>query len=119
MGLTVESIGQQVPSHSNETLIRPEASDDMELSSLLSGSGNFKTTGEDEIGKYLKEPKTEKNDKLQKAGDILLDCIPSILSAGVGYKFSHSKVVLITCLVSNLATIGIKMLKNKRAEATA
>ena len=121
MGLTVDSIGQQV---SNQTttapaLLSPAESNDMELSSLLSGSGDFKATSADKIGKYLTETKAEtaKNSS-QKAGDFILDCLPSVLGAGAGFKLTGSKVILITCLVSNLVALGIKLLRNKKA-ATA
>lgn len=118
MGLTVEGIGHQVPSQSNTALIRPEEANDMELSSLLSGSGSFKSTGNDEIGKYIAKKEDKKEEKKQKAKDLVLDALPSVLSAGVGYKVSGSKTILITCLVSNLVALGIKLFKNKKA-ATA
>ena len=120
MGLTVESIGQQSSVCANSAMVRPEAYDDMELSELLSGSGSFKTKNGDDMSKLSnsKEEK-EKAERRQKAGDIILDCIPSILSAGVAFKFSQNPLILLTCVVSNLATIAIKMMKDKRVKAAA
>lgn len=119
MGLTVEGVGQKDSVYTNAGMIKPETADDMELSSLLSGSGSFKTKADDEVGKLLAEKKEQTNSQKIKAGDMMLDCLPSVLSAGVGYKLSGSPVVLITCLVSNLAAIAIKCIKNKKAAATA
>ena len=119
MSLTVDGINPQVSTQTGASLIKPEASDNMELSSLLSGSGNFKTSASDEASKYFTTNKEKDDDKKSKVGDILLDCVPSVLSTGVGYKMTGSKSMLVTCLVLNLANIAVKYFKDKKETAAA
>jgi len=110
----VDSVGTQNANLAgNNLVISPENANDTELSSLLSGSGNLKTSNRDteKIGELM----TSNGEQPAPVSDACLNSLPGLLGSIATSTITKNMAFAIAGLVVAGTTLLVSLIKNKKA----